>query len=358
MNRRDFLQPRNLLRPAGQILGAMDEVRALVEDETPTQEEAVLLRFARRAMATTFEVILPFGTPSAQDIAEACLDLVDRLEAQLTVYREDSEVSRLNRSAFGKSVGVETGLYRLLSLSRQLAEETDGAFDITVGALVKAWGFYRRAGRVPTPQELQGIRGQTGMRYLRLDAEKETVTFLRRGLEINLGSIGKGHSLDAVVALMRAGWHVPAALVHGGHSSVYALGSEPGETHGWTVGLLDPEDQGRRLAVLHLLDRGMGTSAATYQHLEYEGRKLPHLLDPRTCWPAEGMLSATATASSAAQADALATAFFILGVDKARAFCASHSDVGAILVPNTPERPVIVLGRALGETSRSVLPSR
>jgi thiamine biosynthesis lipoprotein len=355
MNRRDFLQPRNLLRPAGEILGAMDEVRALVE-ESPAQQDAVLLRFARRAMATTFEVILPFGTPGAQDIAEACLDLIDRLEAQLTVYREDSEVSRLNRTAFGKSVGVETGLYRLLTLSKLLAEETDGAFDISVGALIKLWGFYRRAGRVPTPQELQEIRGQIGMRHLRLDAEKETLTFLRRGLEINLGSIGKGYSLDAITALLRAGWRVPAALVHGGHSSVYALGSEPGGTHGWTVGLLDPEDQGRRLAVLHLLDRGMGTSAATYQHLEYQGRRLPHLLDPRTCWPAEGMLLATATASSAAQADALATAFFILGVDKARAYCASHPDVGAILVPNTPERPVIVLGRALGETTHPMPP--
>jgi thiamine biosynthesis lipoprotein len=357
MNRRDFLQPRNLLRPAGQILGAMEEVRALVE-ETPAQEDAVLLRFARRAMATTFEVILPFGTCSAQDVAEACLDLVDRLEAQLTVYREDSEVSRLNRNAFQQEVRVESGLYRLLALCQQLAEETDGAFDVSVGALIKAWGFYRRAGRVPDPQELQGVRRQIGMRHLRLDPDKGTATLLRPGVEINLGSIGKGYSLDAVIALLRADWHVPAALVHGGHSSVYALGSEPGGTQGWTVGLLDPEDKERRLAVLQLLNRGMGTSAATYQHLEYQGRKLPHLLDPRTGWPAEGMLSATATAPTAAQADALATAFFVLGVEGARAYCAGHPDVGAVLVPNTPERQVIVLGRALTEINGSAPPRR
>src|SRR5207237_6170693 len=116
----------------------------------------------------------------------------------------------------------------------------------------------------------------------------------------------------------------------GGHSSVYALGSEPGSSRGWTVGVLDPENPDKRLAVLRLHDRGMGTSAATYQHLEYQGRKLPHLLDPRTAWPAEGMLMATVTAPTAARADALATAFFILGVEKARAFCASHPDIGAI----------------------------
>src|SRR5438874_328391 len=109
MNRRDFMRPQNLLRPAGQILGALDEVRTLV-DETPAEEgqDAVLLRFSRRAMATTFEVILPFGAPGAQQFAEASLDLIDRLEAQLTVYREDSEVSRLNQNAARQPTLVES----------------------------------------------------------------------------------------------------------------------------------------------------------------------------------------------------------------------------------------------------------
>jgi thiamine biosynthesis lipoprotein len=93
----------------------------------------------------------------------------------------------------------------------------------------------------------------------------------------------------------------------------------------------------------------MGTSAATYQNLEYQGRRLPHLLDPRTCWPAEGMLQATVTAPSAAEADALATAFFILGVDKAREYCTTHPNIGAVLLPATPERRIVVLGQAIEE---------
>jgi len=139
--------------------------------------------------------------------------------------------------------------------------------------------------------------------------------------------------------------------VHGGHSSVYALGSEPGSKRGWSVGLLDPENGQKRLAVLRLRDRGMGTSAATFQNLEYQGRKLPHLLDPRTGWPAEGMQQATVTAPSAALADALATAFFILGVEKTRDYCRNHPEIGAILLPNTPERKLVVLGRALDEVA-------
>src|SRR5262245_60501682 len=111
MNRRDFLRPKNLLRPAGQVFGAMDELRAVATEASDTLEndalesdalarDAVLLHFARQAMATTFEIILPFATSHAHEAASAALDRIDALEAQLTVYREDSEVSRLNRLAF------------------------------------------------------------------------------------------------------------------------------------------------------------------------------------------------------------------------------------------------------------------
>src|SRR5438093_6184732 len=116
--------------------------------------ELTLIRCTRRAMATVFEIALPFGFADAQAAAGDALDLIDRLEAQLTVYRPTSEVSRLNRVAGMAPVPVETGLFDLLTLSARLSAETDGAFDITAGSLIKAWGFYRRQGRVPEPDEL------------------------------------------------------------------------------------------------------------------------------------------------------------------------------------------------------------
>src|SRR5262249_19567172 len=153
---------------------------------------------ARRAMATTFEIIAPFGTPDVQRMAEAVLDRVDALEDQLTVYREDSEVSRLNRLAFHSPVAVEENLSDLLILSQELHRQTEGAFDIAVGALIKAWGFYRRAGRVPEPAELAALRERIGMQHLVLDGETKSVAFVHPGIEINLGSIGKGFALDIV----------------------------------------------------------------------------------------------------------------------------------------------------------------
>src|SRR5262249_41369548 len=111
---------------------------------------------------------------------------------------------------------------------------------------------------------------------------------------------------------------------------------------GWSVGLQHPWQLDRRMAIVRLRNRALGTSAATFQHLEHAGRKLGHLLDPRTGWPAEGMASASALAPTAAEADALATAFFILGVDATRDYCKGRPEVGAILLPEGGERPQLI----------------
>jgi thiamine biosynthesis lipoprotein len=295
-------------------------------------------------MATTFEVCVPFGTPSAQPAAEAALDLIDDLEARLTAYREDSEVSRLNHLAASASVPVTAELFNLLELAARLSVETEGAFDVTAGALIKVWGFYKGPRRVPAPSELAESMSRVGMRHVELNPERRTVQYQRPGLEINLGSIGKGYALDRVAAALRAGWDLRSALLHGGHSSVYAMGTEPGDARGWAVGLRHPWLPERRLAVLHLRDRALGTSAATFQHLEHQGRKLGHILDPRTGWPAEGMASASVLAPTGAEADALATAFYILGVDKARAYCETHPGIGAVLLPEGESAVPVVLG--------------
>lgn len=350
MNRRDFFNPQRLVGVTAEALGLLDELRA--DEPAAPSESPALLRCGRRAMATLFEVIVPFGTEAAQDAAEAALDEIDRLEAQLTVYRDESEVCRLNRTAALAPVPLEEGLFNLIALAARLTAETEGAYDISVGALVKAWGFYRRQGRVPSAEEREAVTARVGMKNVVLDPERRTVAFLRRGVEINLGSIGKGYAVDRAVELLRRDWGVGSALVHGGRSSIYALGDEPGGSGGWSVGVLDPRDHGRRLAVLRLRDRALGTSGMAYQHLSYNGRRLGHILDPRTAWPAEGMLGATVTAPTAAEADALATAFFLLGPEKARAYCERRPDVGAVLVPESAPPVVLNIPAAAIEIAR------
>jgi thiamine biosynthesis lipoprotein len=341
MNRRDFLQPRHLARTAGHVLGAVDELSSIAVE--PAAEPYALLRFARRAMATSFEISLPFGIPQAQAAAEAALDQIDRLEAQLTVYCDDSEVSRINQLAGQSPVRVEDRLFELFQFAEQLSHQTDGAFDITTGALIKAWGFFRGPPAVPLPDRFKEARDQCGMRHLVLDAAERTVFSRCPRLEINLGSIGKGYALDRAAEQLGRDWDLHCGMLHGGHSSVYAMGTAPGDPRGWPIGVTHPSDPDLRLGMLWLRDRAMGTSAATFRHLEYQGKKLSHILDPRTGWPAEKLASASVLAPTAAEADALATAFYVLGVEKAREYCEAHPQVGAVLFPLERDvQPVVI----------------
>ncbi|HEX4589504.1 MAG TPA: FAD:protein FMN transferase [Gemmataceae bacterium] len=298
--------------------------------------EIALLRFARTAMATVFEVLLPWGTPDAEGAAASAFDRIDGLEAQLTVYRDTSEVSRLNRLAAQAPVPVERGLFDLLMLAGRITAETGGAFDITAGPLIRAWGFFNRQGRVPDDAERAAAMETVGMKHVGLDARRRSVRFDRPGVEINLGSIGKGYSLDRAGDLLRRKHGITAGLINGGNSSVLAIGSPPNDPRGWTVGIRDPANPESRLAVVRLRNRALGTSASTYQHFGYNGRKLGHLLDSRTGRPAEGVALASALAPTAAEADALATAFYVLGPDAARRYCESHPDVAAIVLRDEP----------------------
>jgi thiamine biosynthesis lipoprotein len=187
-----------------------------------------------------------------------------------------------------------------------------------------------------------------GMKHVVLNPEERTIAFGRQGLEINLGSIGKGYALDRVVKHLRGEFGIRSAILHGGHSSVLAVGTQPGSRRGWPVGIAHPTDSTRHLGIVHLRNRALGTSAATFQHLVYNGKRLGHILDPRTGWPAEGTVAASVTAPTAAEADALATAFYVLGAEKAQEYCQQHPRIGAMILPQGRERP-LVLGFAREE---------
>jgi thiamine biosynthesis lipoprotein len=347
MHRRDFLRPRHLAQSAGQVLGAL---HALNQAAT-APAEGVVLRLARRAMATTFALLLPLDTPHPTLVGADVFELLDELEDQLTVYRDTSEVSGLNRWAARRAVPVSTRLLGLLRQAAAISEETEGAFDVTTGSLIKVWGFFRGPRRVPTEVERQQALACVGMRHVSLGPS--SVRFLRPGLELNLGSIGKGHALDHVADMMRHKWGIRSGLLHGGYSSVYAMGSQPGDEMGWEVGIRHPWRPEQGLAVVRLRDRALGNSAATYQHLEHDDRKLGHVLDPRTGWPASGIASASVLAPTAAEADALSTAFYVGGVELAERYCENHPEVAAILLPEGENAAPIVFNLAPEEHTLS-----
>ncbi|MBL9123920.1 MAG: FAD:protein FMN transferase [Planctomycetaceae bacterium] len=360
-------RPQNTRREFLTGLSARDALASLVDahspavgDETDTARAAsappggdeYLLKFSRRAMACQFEFILPAAGPEAgPEAAVAALDLVDDLEAQLTAYRDSSELMEINRRAVHEAVPVEERLFELLQFAVELSARTGGAYDITSGPLSRIWGFQRRQGRVPDAEEIVAALARVGSRHVELNREDRSVRFRASGVELNLGSIGKGYALDRCAELLRAAG-VNRALLHGGQSSVVALNPWP-EADGaavepaqpslhWTVGVGDPLRPGKRLALARLWNRALGTSGSSVQFFRHAGRRYAHILDPRTGWPAEGLLSATVFAPTAAAADALSTACYVLGLDGALKLC-EELGVAAALVesPQGHRRPKI-----------------
>ncbi|CAN5317864.1 FAD:protein FMN transferase [soil metagenome] len=316
----------------------------LTAEELPASE-LTLIRASRRAMATTFEIALPMGTPNAIAAAEDCLDLIDELEDQLTVYRDHSEVSRLNANAYSEPVTVEPQLFELLQNAQAVHRDTDGAFDIATGSLIKAWGFFKRQPAVPESVAFKVAMQANGFRHVVLDTATRSVRFLRPGLEFNLGGIGKGYALDRVADKLRRDWGITCALLHGGGSSVLALGAPPNDSRGWLVALTHPADSSRTLGSVRLQDRALATSAATFQFFEYKEKKLGHLLDPRSGWPASGTASANVIAPTASEADALSTAFFVLGHSAAEEYCRSRPHLATVMLSDADDTP-----RAFGFT--------
>jgi thiamine biosynthesis lipoprotein len=328
-NRREFLQGKAAVDALAQFDVGGDA--ALSADGSA---ESYLLRLSRRAMACTFEVFLNAGQyPHGTEAALAALDLVAQLEDQLSVYREHSEVTRLNREAAFRPVALEPRLFALLARAVELHAQTAGAFDVTAGRLSEVWGFKQRRGRLPDQEELEAARALVGSDQLDLDAQEQTVRFRRGGLEINLGSIGKGYALDRAAELLIA-QGVDDFLLHGGSSSVLARGTHgsPADQPGWFVGLRHPLRPERRIGRLRLVDRALATSGSGTQFFLHQGRRYGHILDPRTGWPASGVLTASVVAATAAEADALATAFYVMGPQAARDYCQQHAGVAAVIL--------------------------
>jgi thiamine biosynthesis lipoprotein len=297
-------------------------------------------------MGSYFEVRVPVAIPGAAELATRALDVVDDLEAQLTIYRDDSEVALLNASAHLGPVPVEKGLFELLTRAVEIWRETGGAYDVTSGALSAAWGFTRGPRHVPDAESLTRARACTGSHYLRLDPKARTVAFNRPGLLINLGSIGKGHAIDRAAQTVRDYWYPSPALIHGGRSSLFALGSPPDQFGGrWEIAVRNPLDPENPIGNVRIRNRGMGTSGAAFQQFEEGGRIYGHLIDPRTGEPPEaGPLSVTVVAPTAAEADALSTAFSLIGPEATAAYVAKHPEVGVIFLieGDDPCRPDIL----------------
>ncbi len=310
--------------------------------ERPGSVASRWLRVHRTAMACRVEVALRPDDSRFVPAAGEALNEADRVEALLTVFRESSELSRLNREGGGT---VVPEVFTLLQTCARLYAETAGAFDITSTPLSRCWGFLRRQGRVPAETEIDAARALVGMDHVTLDAATGSVRFATPGMAVNLNAIGKGYALDRMGSVLRRRG-VDHALLSAGSSSILALG---GRGRGWPIDIRSAQVAGRALARVRLRGGGaVGTSGAGEQFVIADGRRYGHVIDPRSGWPSRGLISATVITGDAARADALSTAFLIGGVGLARAYCDEHPQTLALLTPDDEAEETQVCGSYAG----------
>lgn len=293
------------------------------------------------AMATRFELLM-YGLEESRlrSAGEEALEEIERQERQLSLYQIESELSGVNANAAKRTVAVSVGLFRLLGRAQSLWELTDGAFDITVAPLLRCWGFMGGTGAMPTEDAVADARDCVGMQHIILDASEFTVAFDREGVMLDLGAIGKGYAIEKAVDILRENGIV-SALLHGGASTVYGLGSPP-DSDAWTIAIQSPDHSGaplsgesrqesqhhevrdgfahealaggQHLAHIELRDSALSVSAPHGKAFVYGGIRYGHVLDPRTGYPASDCLLSAVVTASATDSDALSTALLLEGV--------------------------------------------
>ncbi|HWN97669.1 MAG TPA: FAD:protein FMN transferase [Blastocatellia bacterium] len=301
-----------------------------------SQSQPVMYQEARRLMWTKFEIIA-YGPDRARlaEAADAAFDEIDRLDRQMSNYSDASELTYVNRHAWREEVIVERELFDLLKLSIDYSKTTDGTFDITVGPLMKTWGFFDSRGRVPETAELKAVMARVGFKHLLLNARTHTIRFDREGVELDLGGIAKGYAVDRAAEILRESG-VKCAFITSGSSSICAIGAPPGQTS-WRVEVSDPLDRSHRIADIEVKDQSISTSGCHEKTFEAGGKTYCHIMDPRIGRPIEGLLSATIITPSGVEAEALSKALMVMGVEKARAFMKTRPYARAILYYRQPE---------------------
>jgi FAD:protein FMN transferase len=283
------------------------------------------------AMGTIFTIDLNVADQAtAEQDMDLAFDEIDRLEAILSNYRPSSELSRISRDAGSAPIVTDPETFRFLDRSFYWSRASNGAFDITVGLLLRAWGFFFHQGRIPSQAELNALRNKVGWKNVALNPETRTVSFINhQPIELDPGSIGKGFAVDAVVKLLRR-QGVTSAFISAGGSTLYAIGAVPG-TAGWPVDIPDPLHPGKTAASILLRDASLSTGACTEKFFIKDGHRYCHIFDPRTMRPVEGMLQTTVIDPSATDSDALSTVVFVLNSEASRKLLASRPGTQALI---------------------------
>ena len=274
------------------------------------------------AMDTVMTVTAP---GASEELLAACEDEVRRLEALFSVTDEASEIARLN--ATGEALLSEETA-RVLSFALREAELTGGALDVTLYPVVRAWGFTTGDYRVPDEAEIEALLRRVGWAQVALEGQTARVP---EGVMVDLGAVAKGYASDRLAALLREGGVESALIDLGGN--ICCVGAKR-DGSAWRIGVRDPKDPLSYVGALAVTDRAVITSGSYERYFTAEdGTVYGHIFDPATGRPAgNGLISATVVGASGLECDALTTALYVLGPERASALLETLDEIEAVLV--------------------------
>ena len=249
----------------------------------------------------------------AADAAGEALRELHRIEAMMSNWKKESELSRLNRGSDGKPYKISRELYHVLERAIHYSHVTAGAFDITARPLVQLWGFQGGSTHLPLAQDIEKTMSRVGYGKVMLDNESTSI-IMPPGMELDLAGIAKGYGVDRAAGILKERG-IENALVNLG-GNIYAFGAQPGKK-GWRIGIRDPRGGREVVGSLLLTDEAVSTSGNYENFVEIEGVIYGHIIDPRVGKPVSHTLSVTVVAPTALEADALSTGFFVLGPESA-----------------------------------------
>ncbi|MFV2069446.1 MAG: FAD:protein FMN transferase [Pirellulales bacterium] len=311
--------------------------------------------YRRGEMGTYLRIVLYAADRATADrVAEKAFARAHELVAVLSSYDPQSELSRLvaasRHAAPTRPIRVSEPLWEVLDRSVALSRATDGAFDVTVGPYVRLWKRARQLRELPSARRLAEAGRSAGFHKLRLDAQQRTVTLLAPRMRIDLGAVAKGYIVDQVLSGIREeGLH--RALVDAGGD--LAVGAAPPGQLGWRIGLVTADEEATGpVEFVWLCDRAVATSGDTYRHVEIDGQRYSHLIDPRTGLGMTRRLLVTICAPDCMTADSLASAVSLLGIEKGLALIEGRPHLAARLIDLDAQPPRTVTSEGFPPTHR------
>jgi FAD:protein FMN transferase len=278
-----------------------------------TSATPIHLERVTEAMGTTFTIEMYGADRTSMDsAANDAFAEVHRLDLLLSNYIPNSELSILNQRAAEAPVKISSELFDLLKVCMDYSRQSEGTFDITVGPLMKVWGFYKDSGHLASPDRVRSAMQDVGWRNVSLDPATLSVRFRTRGVNLDLGGVGKGYAVDRMVQILKRDG-IRSALVSAGGSSIYGIGAPPDDPNGWSIRIRDPRNEENTAGHVDLKDASISTSGGYEKFFWADGKLYSHIMDPRTGFPAEGMLSVSIVAPQTLDSEIWAKPYYILG---------------------------------------------